>query len=612
MDIVAGFHYLLAILIQNVAFTSAFSYGLHGGRRQLGWICGTKCLSHLQNVQYGLTEKDKIYHNGGRFRSHERYGQPDSASVVSENDKESINCFLEEQERRKNMQKTDHGDCLASAYLQKRLQNIVNGIDNSQIIDCFGLNRYKSFTYFLDDKELVEQVVAVMRQYRKNLSPLLLFGEPIAIKDNISVKGIPFSNGSQLFDGYRSTYDAHVVQQLRDQGAIIIGKTIMNEFGVGSETVGALNPFGSQYMIGGSSGGAASAVSGNIVKMALGTDTGGSIRLPAALCGCVGYRPSYGLLSRYGISELAAKLDVVATCTNNVLDSIRLVYSMMKPCYKDYTSLENTESVSKGMLSLMSPDSIDSSGAGKGHEMESVNCGQSRLDGIKIASLDPAYLLSNEMIDTVVADHIKEVEATFRTLGAEVITVKPPDLHEMSKKYHIYVASQMAANLQRFADRQYHQSSNHLTVEEMMQKMEATTVQRLKMGIDILRKGHDTEKVLESARDNITSWLSRNGIFTDIPLLITPVSAGVAPEKSGDLAISDTIKDDTFNTLAPIIGACSIALPSLATYNALPCSFQLTAAQFNDVEMLRVAMIYESHIAKNETGGDSEDMKYVG
>ncbi|KAK1933205.1 amidase family protein [Babesia divergens] len=511
---------------------------------------------------------------------------------------------------------------VATQYLEKRLSNIVKGVDNSGIVTEFGLNRYKSFTYILQDHELVEQVVELMRRYRTNKDEMTLFGEPIAIKDNIASRGIPYTNGSALLREFKPSYNAHVVEQLRRHGTIIIAKTAMNEFGVGSETKGTLNPFGSQYLPGGSSGGSATAVGGGILKMALGTDTGGSIRLPAAYCGCVGYRPSYGLLSRYGISELAAKLDAVGTCTQTVNDAIRLVHAMLQPCLKDATSSNDNGLIAKELLALLQSSDVTHINkktsrciyitlipdAGHiGDELETEM--KTPLKDVKIASLDLDVLLRDDLIQENVADNIRDVEKTLKRLGAQIITLTHPPLAKLCEGYHVYVASQMAANLQRFADQQYHTQRKHMIMQDMMQDMDGETVQRLKMGISILQEGRDPEQILKNARKSIAAWLSANHVFTDIPLLIMPVSFGLPPKRmSSPRPVSDIIKvstamahiynsqGDIYTTFAPLIGACSISVPSGITTTGLPYSVQFTAAPFKDTEMLKVARIYEANV----------------
>lgn len=268
--------------------------------------------------------------------------------------------------------------------------------------------------------------------------------------------------------GYKSSYSARVVQLLQDHGAIVIGKTIMDEFGVGSATRSALNPYSPDRLPGGSSGGSANVVGGGILDLALGTDTGGSVVVPAGYCGCVGYRPSYGLLSRFGMSELAAKLDTVGTCTRTVRDATRLIAAMIEPGAEMNINYDEAEHVVRDLDVLLS----------RGNRGDV----QLPLKGIRIASLDTEALVREGLLDDNIAANILDVENTLRELGADVIPVQPLPLRLSTESYHAYVASQMSSNLQRFADLQYHPTGHHMSLDDMTEQMSTNTRNRLLAG----------------------------------------------------------------------------------------------------------------------------------
>ncbi|GBE58533.1 glutamyl-tRNA amidotransferase [Babesia ovata] len=483
-------------------------------------------------------------------------------------------------QRRRSMNRGD--SCIATKYLEERLRNVINGVSNDGITEKFDLDRFHSFTYIMSDEELVEQVVKAVTRFDAHGAEMHLFGEPLAVKDNIAMRSVPFTNGSPLLTGYKPSYSASAVELLQDHGAIVIGKTTMDEFGVGSATRAALNPYSKDRLPGGSSGGSANAVGGGLIELALGTDTGGSVVVPAGYCGCVGYRPSYGLLNRFGMSELAAKLDTIGVCSRTVRDAARLISAMIEPGAEMTTYKDDTEQVLhsiKAMLAREIGDDIDLP-----------------LKGIRVASLDTEALMNDDLLDDDVAANMREVEEALRGLGAEVTSVPPLPLRLATESYHAYVAAQMASNLQRFGDLLYHPGGHHMSLNDMTDQMSANTMNRFLAGISMVRDGHDHEAVLKRAREALVAWLEQNAIFEDIPLILSPTSARLPPHKdpaknkSHDLLRS---QDDLYATFAPFIGACAVSFPTGMSVEGVPHSAQLVAKRFDDALLLEVAAMYE-------------------
>ena len=199
----------------------------------------------------------------------------------------------------------------------------------------------------------------------RRLHPLL--GVPVGLKDLVSVEGLQCTAGSRILEGYRSPYDAHITERLRDVGAVILGKTNMDEFAMGSSTEHSAfgptaNPWALDRVPGGSSGGSAAAVAAYHVPLSIGTDTGGSIRQPAALTGIVGMKPTYGRVSRYGIVAFASSLDQIGPFGRDARDAAALLHAVAGRDDRDSTS--SPEPVPSSLLELATDDDAAATGVG--------------------------------------------------------------------------------------------------------------------------------------------------------------------------------------------------------------------------------------------------------
>src|ERR1700726_920346 len=256
---------------------------------------------------------------------------------------------------------------------------------------------------------------------------LPLGGVPIAIKDLINVTGQPCTCGSKILANYRSTYDATVIERLRAAGAIPFGKTNMDEFAMGSSTENSSvkvtrNPWDLSRVPGGSSGGSAAAVAADAAFGALGTDTGGSIRQPAALSGIVGLKPTYGRVSRFGVTAFASSLDQVGPLTKTVRDAALIMNAMAGHDPQDSTSLN---------------DPVPDYTAALGRELKGIRLG-----------LPKEYLI--EGIDAQVRSAIEAAVKHFASLGAEIVDVSLPHTDYGIAVYYFLATAEASANLARF------------------------------------------------------------------------------------------------------------------------------------------------------------------
>ncbi|MFM8656286.1 MAG: Asp-tRNA(Asn)/Glu-tRNA(Gln) amidotransferase subunit GatA, partial [Chthoniobacterales bacterium] len=256
---------------------------------------------------------------------------------------------------------------------------------------------------------------------------LPLGGVPIAIKDVINVEGDPCGCASKILTGYKAPYDATVIKKLRAAGAIPFGRTNMDEFAMGSSTENSAiqitrNPRDPERIPGGSSGGSAAVVAADEALASLGTDTGGSIRQPAALCGCVGLKPSYGRVSRYGLVAFASSLDQIGPFTHTVEDAALVLQAIAGHDPMDSTSLD-----------VPVPD-----------YSATLN------DGVKGMKLGVPKEYFVEGMDPQVEKRVREAIETYRGLGAEIVEVSLPHTKYAVADYYIIATAEASANLARF------------------------------------------------------------------------------------------------------------------------------------------------------------------
>jgi aspartyl-tRNA(Asn)/glutamyl-tRNA(Gln) amidotransferase subunit A len=261
-----------------------------------------------------------------------------------------------------------------------------------------------------------------------------LLGVPVGLKDLVSVRGGQCTAGSRILEGYRSPYDAHITERLRAVGAVILGKTNMDEFAMGSSTEHSAygptaNPWALDRVPGGSSGGSAAAVAASHVPVAIGTDTGGSIRQPAALCGIVGIKPTYGRVSRYGIVAFASSLDQIGPFARDTRDAAALLHAVAGRDERDSTS--SPEPVPDALIRL--PESDDEAAAG--------------IRGRRIG-LPREYFVPG--MEPGVEARVREAVATLEAAGATVEEVSLPHTEYGLATYYIIAPAEASANLARY------------------------------------------------------------------------------------------------------------------------------------------------------------------
>ena len=421
---------------------------------------------------------------------------------------------------------------------------------------------------------------AALKEAEKADINLPLGGVPIAIKDVINVAGQPCTCGSKILRNYRSPYDATVIEKLRAAGAIPFGKTNMDEFAMGSSTENSSvkvtrNPWDLARVPGGSSGGSASAVAANAAFGALGTDTGGSIRQPASLSGVVGLKPSYGRVSRFGLTAFASSLDQVGPLTKTVRDAAMIMNAIAGQDRHDSTSLPNSV-----------PDYTEN----LGRDLKGIRLGvpkEYRVEGI------------HPQISSAVNAAIKQLES----LGAEIIHLSLPHTDYGIAVYYFIATAEASANLARFDGVRYGYRAKD--AKDLLDHYGRTREEgfgeevkrRIILGTYVLSSGYydayyvRAQKVRELIRRDFVS------AFEKCDAIISPTSPEPAfkiGERTADpLAM---YLADIFTNTGNLAGICGISVPcGFAKVNGsqLPVGLQILGKSLDEARIFQIAHAYE-------------------
>jgi aspartyl-tRNA(Asn)/glutamyl-tRNA(Gln) amidotransferase subunit A len=413
-----------------------------------------------------------------------------------------------------------------------------------------------------------------------------LHGVPLAVKDLFCTQDVPSQAGSRILEGYRPPYTATVVRQLAEAGAPLLGKTNQDEFAMGSSTENSgfgptLNPWDRGRVPGGSSGGSAAAVAAGSAPWALGTDTGGSIRQPAALCGIVGLKPTYGAVSRFGMIAFASSLDQAGPLTRDVTDSALLFRHMVGQDDRDATSVAFPEEV----------------------RLPSAQ----RLDGIRLGVPED---LTGEGVESGVMERFEATLDLARELGATVRRVALPHADYAISAYYVIAPAEASSNLARFDGVRYglrHDADDLLTMYTKTRHdgFGGEVKRRILIGTYALSSGYydayygRAQRVRTKIADDFRS------AFEEVDFVVTPTSPGVAfplGAKTDDpLAM---YLNDYFTAPMPLAGIPVISIPC-GVSEGLPVGFQLAGPAFSENRILDAAYALEQAIGFDASGARS-------
>jgi aspartyl-tRNA(Asn)/glutamyl-tRNA(Gln) amidotransferase subunit A len=429
----------------------------------------------------------------------------------------------------------------------------------------------------VDADDVLQQAEAADRQRAAGEAGPLC-GLPIAIKDLLNVAGQPCHCASKILEGYTATYDATAVKRLREAGAVLAGRVNMDEFAMGSSNENSAfgpvrNPWNTDYVPGGSSGGSACAVAAGSAVAALGSDTGGSIRQPASLCGCVGLKPSYGRISRYGLTAFASSLDQIGPLTRTVADAALLLQVMAghDPC--DSTSLD-----------VPVPDYL--AALEQGGELKGMRLG-----------LPKEYFA--EGVDPDVEAAVRQAVDACVQLGAEIEEVSLPHTRYAIATYYIVATAEASANLARFDGVRYGARAAGKDPLDLYGQTRAAffgpeVKRRVILGTYVLSGGYHDAYYLRAQQVRTLIRRDFESVFERCDALLTPVSP-TAAFKMGE-KLDDPMQmylNDVLTVTANLAGVCGLSLPCGFTPAGLPVGLQVLGPALGEATVLRVGHAYE-------------------
>ena len=405
-----------------------------------------------------------------------------------------------------------------------------------------------------------------------------LTGIPAGIKDNMCTKGIRTTCASKMLADYVPPYDAHVIERLQDEGYVLLGKLNMDEFAMGSTTENSAmgvtkNPCDTTRVPGGSSGGSAAAVAACEAAYTLGSDTGGSIRQPAAFCGVVGMKPTYGRVSRYGLVAFASSLDQIGPLTRDVRDNALVLSAIAGHDKRDATSVEI---------------GVDDYLAGL----------QSGVAGMRIG-------LPEEFFGDGIAPDVKEAVLaaadTLAAMGAELVQVKMPSLDHALSAYYVISSAEASSNLARFDGVRYgYRAADFADMDELYQKSRSEgfgseVKRRIMLGTYALSSGYYDAYYKKALQVRSLVRADFDAAFEKCDCILSPVAPTVAykiGEKTSDPL--EMYLGDAYSVPVNIAGVPALSLPCGTGEGGMPVGMQLIGPAFSEAMLYRVGYAFEN------------------
>lgn len=433
---------------------------------------------------------------------------------------------------------------------------IKNGKTSVTDVAKFFLNQKDTVNAFVSyNPDLLKEAEEVQKRINSNNIKSALAGIPIAVKDNICTKGIQTSCASKMLEDFVPPYNATVIEKIKKADLLVLGKTNMDEFAMGSTSEtsfynSVLNPYDKNRVAGGSSGGSAAAVSCGLAPIALGSDTGGSVRQPSSYCGVYGLKATYGAISRYGLIPYASSFDTIGIIGKSADDLSELFNIIKGKDEKDSTSIETSSLESK---------------------KTNLNC---LTIGV------PVELIEQNAGKDVLCEFNKAIE-WLQESGAEVKAISFTEAEHIVPAYYIIASAEASSNLAKFDGIRYGFRANGKTPEEVFVNSRSKAFgkevkKRIMLGNFVLSSGYYDEYYLKALKAKNTVVRSVNNAFDCCDLIITPTAPTVAPLLATSLKNPlNMYKSDVFTLLANLCGIPAISIPYGKNEKGLPIGLQV-------------------------------------
>ena len=450
-----------------------------------------------------------------------------------------------------------------------------------QVLDAAETGNGKTNAYIILCREkALKRAEEVQKKIKSGelLSPLA--GVPFSVKDNICTRGVKTTCASRMLENFEPVYNATVIDELEKAGAVIIGKLNMDEFAMGSTSETSYfgtvrNPWNNDRVAGGSSGGAAAAVSGKMALATLGTDTGGSVRQPAAYCGVTGFKPSYGTVSRFGLIAYASSFDQIGPIAHDAADCAAIMNIISGKDKKDGTSLD-----------INYPDFLSSL--------------TGDVKGVRIGI--PAECYSNPELDTEVAEKTMAAVSVLQKSGACVEEFSLPFFDYAVPAYYIIASAEASSNLSRYDGVKYgfrsddSGSLSNMYCDSRSMGFGSEVKRRIILGTFVLSSGYYDAYYQKALKVKSVIMKKTAEIFSKYDLVMCPVSPATAPETGKSLV--NPLKmyiSDIYTVWANLAGLPAISLPCGFDSAGMPLGVQIIGPALSDVKVLDAAHAYQKH-----------------
>lgn len=436
------------------------------------------------------------------------------------------------------------------------------------------LNAFISF-----NENYLEEAIRIDKGIEKGSEVGLLAGVPIGVKDLLCTKGLRTTAASKILNNFIPPYSATVVEKLQSQGAVVVGKTNLDEFAMGSSNENSAfghvkNPWNKEYVPGGSSGGSAAAVAAQLVPGTIGTDTGGSIRQPANFCGIAGIKPTYGRVSRYGIIAFASSLDQAGPMAQTVEDCALILEAISGHDEKDSTSSSR----------------------------EVPSWSRHLTDDLKGIVIGKPKEYFGEGLDAETQKTVNQSLEVLKSRGAIIKDVSIPSIQYAVNTYYLVATSEASSNLARYDGVRYGLRVEGEDLEELYRKSRgegfgAEVKRRIMLGTFALSSGYYEAYYNKACRARRVMQHDFMKVFSECDAIVSPVTAQPA-FKIGE-QITDPLAmylNDIYTTATNLVGLPGMSVPAGFTKQGLPIGVQVTAKHFEEQKIFNVAYAIEKHI----------------